>query len=475
MRNERVTHCRINDLAANPWGLEVGPPLSIEDAELLEASIARDGIQIPLIVWEKGKIVLSGTNRLRIAKARGMKTVPIIARKFAGEEAARIFAISDNLARRHMNTFQKTYLGHQYRELIKVGQGKRTDLEPSLNSKKVDSWQAAAKKAGVSTHSLHAMKTIVDSGDKKLLQDGLEGKITLHAAVRLVRAHEPDAKPKTGLAHLGTTKLLDGDCRAEMKKIDDKSVDLVLTDPPYPCIGKKYGMLTEAAWLNMMKGVVAQCRRVLKSDGSAIFILQPNFETLGKMRLWAWKFVLWAAEEWNLVQDAYWWCTNTLPSRASNRKFGLLRQSVKWCVWLGQPDCYRKQESVLWRASDATDSIRWEDRCLQRRPGGQFVRDGRTAQATMERNGATPFNLLPLSATHPNESVGHPASTPYALADWWCKYLLPVGGTLLDPFVGSGTTLLAALDNGASQAIGIDKEPKYLAMAKQKLHTTSAA
>ena len=65
--------------------------------------------------------------------------------------------------------------------------------------------------------------------------------------------------------------------------------------------------------------------------------------------------------------------------------------------------------------------------------------------------------------------IRQPATTPYAVADWWCRYILPPGGVLLDPFVGSGTMLAAALDNGASKVIGIDKEAKYLRMAAKRV------
>jgi DNA modification methylase len=477
---ETVTYCPVSKLAPNPWGLEVGPPLTDEDNELLKSSIERDGIQIPLIVWRHGKrlIVLSGSNRLRIAKELGLATVPIIVRKFASKEAARLFAISDNLARRHLTTGQRAYLAYQYQQVLTVGKGKRTDLEPLPNSAKVNARQSAAKKAGVSGDSVSAMKIIVESGDGKLLQSVIDGDKTIHAAVHAIRSKERSngrVKKPSRLtdtqwqARIAATTLLGGDCRKEMKKIEKASVDLVITDPPYPCIGKDYGAMTEAAWLDMMKTVVVESRRVLKPTGSAMFILQPNFKSVGEMRLWTWEFILWAAKEWNLVQDAYWWCVNALPSHAASRKVGLMRQSVKWCVWLGQPDCYRNQESVLWEMSDAMATIRWEDRSLQRRPGGQAVRAGRTAQAAMERGGVTPFNLLPIAAANPCETVGHPSPTPYALANWWCKYLLPTGGVLLDPFVGGGTMLLAGLDNEASKVIGIDKKKQYLAMAKRKV------
>ncbi len=79
-KNETVERIPVARLHRNPWGLEVGPPLSSEDYELLRLSIQKDGIQIPLIAWRHGKrlVVLSGSNRLRIARELGMKTVPVI-------------------------------------------------------------------------------------------------------------------------------------------------------------------------------------------------------------------------------------------------------------------------------------------------------------------------------------------------------------------------------------------------------------
>ena len=261
---------------------------------------------------------------------------------------------------------------------------------------------------------------------------------------------------------MDSTTLIHGDCRKELRKLATASVDAVVTDPPYPCIDRAYGKMTETAWLDMMKAVVKECRRVLNRAAAQCSSSSRTIGDVGAMRLWAWRFMLQAAEEWNMVQDCYWWCINAMPTHSSSRKVGLMRQGIKWCVWLGSPDCYRKQDAVLWDVSDATAALRWEDRCLQRRPGGQSVRAGRTAEASLERGGSTPFNLLPVAAANPNGHHGHPASTPYDLAAWWCRYILPPGGVLLDPFVGSGTMLAAALDCGASRVIGIDKEAKYL-------------
>ena len=167
---ENVRQIATKELRPNPWGIKVGPPLSQEDDAQLRSSIAMSGIQIPLIVWRSGSrlVVLSGGNRLRIARELGLPKVPCIVRKFGSRNEAHLFALSDNLSRRHLSTGQRAYLAFYYQKIMRVGRGKCTDL-PSTNLSKVDSRKAAAEKASVSEGSLEAMKMLVESGVQELL------------------------------------------------------------------------------------------------------------------------------------------------------------------------------------------------------------------------------------------------------------------------------------------------------------------
>jgi hypothetical protein len=274
-------------------------------------------------------------------------------------------------------------------------------------------------------------------------------------------------------ARIEATTLLHGDCRDVLKRLPSQSVDAIITDPIYPEVRRAYGRISEADWHEMMRAVVAESRRVLKPKGSAVFLLQPNYESLGKMRLWLWEFMAWAGREWNLVQDAYWWAIDAMPLAGTNRKIGLMRQSVKMCVWLGPPDCYRNQDGVLWTPSAATSARHRADIALRTGPSGRTFRNSTIALAADERGGTTPFNLLPIATGgQPGGSEHHPAATPYDVAAWWCRYLLPRGGVLLDPFAGSGSVLVADLDEGASRVIGIDREPKYLEICARRVQRT---
>ena len=64
--------------------------------------------------------------------------------------------------------------------------------------------------------------------------------------------------------------------------------------------------------------------------------------------------------------------------------------------------------------------------------------------------------------------VQHPTVKPLALLDWLVTLITPEGGTTLDPFAGTGTTLQAARDKGFA-AIGVEQDADYLALLEQRL------
>lgn len=263
-----------------------------------------------------------------------------------------------------------------------------------------------------------------------------------------------------------------GDARHQLAQVQTASVDLVLTDPPYPEVDRTYGRLTVREWKFLMVDVVRETRRVLKPSGSAVFVIQPNSEVVGRMRPWAFEFMAWIAKTWNLVQDVWWWNHATMPTVHSTRANGLLRGSVKACVWAGSPKCYRNQDAVLWEASQATVASRKTASArLVYNPSGHHKRQDRVVNTSVDRGGVTPFNLLPVAntdSTHSAGAKGHGAGTPFALANWWVRYASPGSGKVLDPFCGSGTVGEAAVDLGRSFE-GFDLDPSYVQVAAARL------
>lgn len=264
-----------------------------------------------------------------------------------------------------------------------------------------------------------------------------------------------------------------GDCLSILPTIPDSSIDAIISDPPYPEIKREYGKISESDWFDLMKEVIHQSKRILKPTGSAVFILQPNSKKIGSMRGWLWEFMAWVCREWNIVQDVYWWNLSTMPQE----KRGLTRSSLKTCLWVGEPNCYRAQDKVLWQESQRNAEVRMaarfknaEDK-INYRPGDVHFRELRTASKAEERGGVTPFNVLPIANSVSVGSAGaygHGAGTPLALADWWTRYVCPPNGIILDPFCGSGTMGVAAINNHCG-FIGIDKMSKYIDIAKDRM------
>ena len=428
------------------------PPLRYEDFTALKDNIAVNGVLVPILVDADGprRKIIDGNYRKQIADELGYDCPEIVHPNLEDDEK-RTLARALNLARRHLNADQK-------RELI------ADQLEETLD--KSNRW--IAKQLGVHHATVASVRADLQSTGQIIQLEkavGLDGKVRpLNKSVKIVPRSVVERRSR-----VDATTLIHGDCTRELKKIGSKSIDCIITDPPYPEVSREYGRMTEKEWHDMMHKVVAEGRRVLKPEGSMAIVLQPNSEKVGQMRLWLWEFVAWAGREWNLVQDVYWWAIDAMPLVGSSRKYGLMRPSVKTVVWLGSPNCFRNQDAVLCSPSAAIFAQHRADITLRKTNSGRTYRNSRIAKTATERDGTTPFNLLPIPVGGSLEKMPHPAVTPYDLASWWCRYLLPPDGVLLDPFAGSATMLAAGLDQGASKVIGIEREKKYLEIARRRI------
>ena len=263
-------------------------------------------------------------------------------------------------------------------------------------------------------------------------------------------------------------KLYCGNCLDILPFISDKSVNAVFSDPPYPEIKRDYGKISVDDWMLLMQSVVKESKRIVKDTGSAVFILQANSSKIGVTRTWLWEFLVWAANEWSLIQDVYWHNTAAMPNRHCNRQYGLMRPSVKMCIWLGSSDAYRNQDEILKTPCQAP---KHSSNKIIYSPSGYNIRHDRAYATPLNRGGATPFNLIQMPNTshkHFAAGVGHGAGTPYKLTDWWIRYICPPGGLVLDPFSGVATTGLVCKERGRSY-IGIEKKPEYHSIAAERL------
>lgn len=102
--------------------------------------------------------------------------------------------------------------------------------------------------------------------------------------------------------------------------------------------------------------------------------------------------------------------------------------------------------------------------------GGVFGGGGYKGGSTYCDSGSAArfFYCAKASKKERGEGNNHPTVKPIALMAYLCRLVTPPGGTVLDPFMGSGSTGIAALREGF-EFIGIEREPEYLAIAERRI------
>ena len=249
-----------------------------------------------------------------------------------------------------------------------------------------------------------------------------------------------------------------GDCVDVLATIPAESVDAVVTSPPYAMQRKTtYGGIPEKDYPEWTVAWMREVWRVLKPDGSVIINIRPHIKN-GQISDYTLRTRLaLRAAEWREVDELIWHKPNGMPT-GSPRKPRRSWESLHWFAKHGQP----------W--SDAKANGVPAKRGVNVHRHGQHTRrddwdhyDGGSGRAVQV---ARVSDVIPLSAGR--ETTGHPAPFPWQLAEWCGKLICPPGGTILDPFMGSASTGVAALRNGWN-FIGIDAMPEYVDMSRRRL------
>lgn len=233
--------------------------------------------------------------------------------------------------------------------------------------------------------------------------------------------------------------LILGDCIEEMAALSAKSVDLVLTDPPYGT--------TQCKWDAVIPFVPMweQIRRVLKIDGAAVFTAsQPFSSALVMSNAKAFKY------EWV-------WEKNKASGHLNAKKRPMRAHEDILVFSYGTPSYFPQMTTGHKPANYAKTNANSENYGAQVRVeyGGTTLRYPRTVQSFAVMNNDDPAKV-------------HPTQKPVALMEYLIRTYTNEGDTVLDFTMGSGTTGVACANTGRN-FIGIERDPAYFAIAESRI------
>jgi DNA modification methylase len=316
---------------------------------------------------------------------------------------------------------------------------------------------------------------------------------------------------------MATHQIIQGDCLEGLRTLPDASVHCCVTSPPYWGL-RDYGHdgqigleSTPEAYVARMVEVFREVRRVLREDGTCWVNLGDSYANqksgdtysgfndryfnrstdggkqaktvsgakVGKLEFtglkpkdlvgipWRVAFAL-QADGWWLRQDIIWHKPNPMPESVRDR----CTKAHEYVFLLTKSERYFYDAEAVSEA--AAQSSGW---AKQRAKGEDTWKYGRAAGGDPNSTNGV-GGTLALGATRNRRSVwtittkpyrgAHFAVMPPDLVEPCIKAGCPEGGTVLDPFAGSGTTLAVAAQLGRS-GIGCELNPEYIELANQRI------
>jgi site-specific DNA-methyltransferase (adenine-specific) len=257
-----------------------------------------------------------------------------------------------------------------------------------------------------------------------------------------------------------------GDSKEMLKKISDNSVDLIVTSPPYADQRKgTYGGMHPEKYVAWFLPITAEMLRVLKPTGT--FILNIKEKVLdGERSTYVMELILEMRKQgWLWTEEFIWHKKNCYPGKWPNR----FRDAWERLLQFNKSKKFNMyQEEVMVPTGD------WAKSRLKNLSNTDKIRDnskvgsgfGKNISNWLTRDKAFPANVLHLATECNNKD--HSAAFPEGLPEWFIKLFTKEQDVVLDPFMGSGTSVLVA-HRMKRHSIGIDLIPEYVERVKQQL------
>lgn len=269
-------------------------------------------------------------------------------------------------------------------------------------------------------------------------------------------------------AHLN--RIYHGDAIEVLRRLfPADSVDLIVTSPPYADRRKKhYCGPPPERYVEWFLPFAEEFRRILRPRGSFVLNIKENVEK-GERHTYVLELILKMRESgWFWIEDYIWHKRNAFPGRWPNR----FRDAWEHCLHFTKAKNFKMyQEAVRVPIGD------WAEVRLKNLGAGDKVRStsrtesgfGRKLTNWVGKEKVYPSNVIYLPTVSTNKN--HCAVFPETLPAWFIKLFTRKGDVVLDPFIGSGTTAVAALKLRRN-FVGIDLNKKYCEISEEAVKKT---
>ena len=291
-------------------------------------------------------------------------------------------------------------------------------------------------------------------------------------------------------------KIVNADCLEVMKEIPDKSIDLVITSPPYFNL-RNYGITgqiglekSELDYIAKILEITKEIRRVLKNTGSFYLNIDDTFsgscggygslesknrKNIGNVprvkNLYPRKSLLCIPfriaigmieqQNWILRNDLIWFKPNAMPENIRDR----FVRDFEYLFFFTKNQDYHFN---LIKEPYTEPLNRWGGPVNRGYENNKYKQMARKRSYRPDKSGRIKRSVWAVNTDGRSDSGEHLAPFPKDLIADCIKASSPIDGIVLDPFLGSGTTAVACKNLGR-RFIGIEINPDYCQIAKERL------
>lgn len=259
--------------------------------------------------------------------------------------------------------------------------------------------------------------------------------------------------------------IMTGDSLDHMRSMGDNSIDLIITSPPYADARKStYGGVPVDEYVEWFLPFSNEMLRVLKPSGSFILNIKEKV-VKGERHTYVMELVIALRKQgWLFTEEYMWHKTTTTPGKWPNRFRDLwehLFHFTKEKKFTMNQDAVRVPvgDWSKTRLRDLSETDKTRD---QSKSGSSY---GKNVSNWVGRDTVYPGNVLRGASETGN--TGHPAAFPVWLPEWFIKLFSNPGDVVYDPFLGAGSSAVAALNLGRV-ALGSELSEEYSSIARRR-------